>query len=396
MKQLYSVLCVINLLIGVLFSQQTLAQPCSCPGGDPIDSVVQYQTLSGILPFNNTLTFNQFDPSIGALTCVSMRSYSTYAILNGHIANRDSTARQIYELLYSRVIGITGPGISVNATSPSRDYGPYNLGQAGVDADTTIDWGPDTLFNTKLLTKVTGNVVPYTGGGTVDLKFLNTPSTTWLQGTSNMLFNINDYTRLDIYLSYYWCPLSALANNITNFTVSNKEPNVEFNWKTENEQPGRSYYIQYSVDGKEFKNVGVVTSSTSGASNYKYELLPVSGASGKVYFRIRQVDANGKVSYTAVKYLAIGANAQAIPFSTFPNPVKRNVNLMFARAIKGNVMVELVNNVGQVVERQRIFLNQADNYSLNFANSHPTGLYYLKATEVENTDHKYTTRIFIQ
>jgi hypothetical protein len=80
MKQLYSVMCAINIFIGVMISQQSLAQPCSCPGGDPIDSVVQFQTISGILPFNNTLTFNQFDPSIGALTCVNMRSYSTYAI----------------------------------------------------------------------------------------------------------------------------------------------------------------------------------------------------------------------------------------------------------------------------------------------------------------------------
>jgi hypothetical protein len=45
---------------------------------------------------------------------------------------------------------------------------------------------------------------------------------------------------------------------------------------------------------------------------------------------------------------------------------------MFAHAIKGNVMVELVNSVGQVVERQRIFLNQADNYQLNFNTSHAT------------------------
>ena len=188
-----------------------------------------------------------------------------------------------------------------------------------------------------------------------------------------MLFQINDYTRLDIWLSYYWCPQAALANNIKTFTVANKNPNVEFNWQTENEEPGRSYYVQYSVDGKEFKNAGLVTSTNSGLANYKYELQPVAGASGRVYFRIRQVDADGKVSYTAVKYMLLGGPEQVIPFSTFPNPVKRNVNLMFARPIKGAVLVELVNNVGQVVERQKIFLNQADNYQLNFNNSHPTG-----------------------
>ena len=48
-----------------------------------------------------------------------------------------------------------------------------------------------------------------------------------------MLFQINDYTKLDIWLSYYWCPQAALANNITSFSVANKDPNVEFIWKTE-------------------------------------------------------------------------------------------------------------------------------------------------------------------
>jgi len=396
MKQLYIVLCAINIFIGVITVNQTFAQPCSCPGGEPIDSVVQHQTLEGILPFTTAIPFNKFDPSIGSLTCVFMRSFSTYAILNGHIANRDTTGRQIYELLYSRVVGVTGPGISVNASSPSRDYGPFDLGQAGVDPDTTVDWGPDTLIRMRYLSKTTGNVVPYTGTGTVTLSYLNTPTTTWLQGTSNMLFQINDYTKLDIYLSYYWCPLAALAVNIKSFSVSNKDPNVEFVWQTENEEPGRSYYLQYSTDGKEFKNVGVVSSTTSGVANYKYQLTPIAGASGRVYVRIRQVDANGKVSYTAVKVVALGSDGRDIPFSTFPNPVNRNVNLMFARPVKGNVMVELVNNVGQVVERQRIFMNQADNFALKFNSTHPTGLYYLKATEIDNTDHQYTTRIFIQ
>jgi len=396
MKQLYILLCVINIFIGVIFSHKTLAQPCSCPGGDPIDSVVQHQMIQGIVPFSTNLNFNQFDPSIGSLTCVFMRSYSTYAVVNGHIANRDSTARQIYELLYSRVVGITGPGINVNASSPSRDYGPYDLGQAGVDVDTTVDWGPDTLIKLKTLVKTTSNVVPYTGTGSVVLKYLNTPSTTWLQGTSNMLFQINDYTKLDIWLSYYWCPQAALATNITSFSVANKDPNVVFVWQTENEEPGRNYYLQYSTDGKEFKNVGLVSSTTSGAANYKYQLTPIAGASGNVYVRIRQVDADGKVSYTPVKLINLGSSGQAVPFSTFPNPVTRNVNLMFARPVKGNVMVELVNNVGQVVERQRIFMNQSDNFALKFNSTHPTGLYYLKATEIDNTEHKYTTRIFIQ
>jgi len=41
-------------------------------------------------------------------------------------------------------------------------------------------------------------------------------------------------------------------------------------------------------------------------------------------------------------------------------------------------------------------MNQSDNFALKFNSTHPTGLYYLKATEIDNTEHKYTTRIFIQ
>ena len=92
MKQLYTLICVVFLFI--IIPHKSNAQ-CACAGGEPVDSVVQIQTLSGILGFNTPVLFLKFDPSTGSLNCLTTRT-SVLTVLNMDLVNRDSTQRVEY------------------------------------------------------------------------------------------------------------------------------------------------------------------------------------------------------------------------------------------------------------------------------------------------------------
>ena len=169
MKKRYLLLVVVTLF--AISPQHSQAQCTTCSPGFTIDSIVQEQTLSGKLPFNSMLAFDRFDPTVGTLNCVSS-SAIVNTTLDMDLVNRDVTSRVTYSMAYTRVTTLTGPGI--NPTSgTTRLYGPYDLGQADVDPDTTIHIGPDNVFGARIIAQTTSKVIPYLGTGKVNYTYFN-------------------------------------------------------------------------------------------------------------------------------------------------------------------------------------------------------------------------------
>ncbi len=73
-----------------------------------------------------------------------------------------------------------------------------------------------------------------------------------------------------------------------------------------------------------------------------------------VYYRLKQIDFDGKVSYSVVKMVRFGTDAKTF-VQIFPNPYMEKINVNFTSEEDGKAEVRLINIKGQVV---------ADNKSL--------------------------------
>ena len=164
MKQLYKIICAVW-LTAILIPPQTTNAQCSCPNGDPIDSVVHSTLVTGISDPNIVVSLPKFDPTMGTLSCVRLITSIT-TVLEMDLYNREPFDVPDYLMNYFRITSIAGPaggGISASQTW-NKEFGPYALtANPGPTVDSTVHIGPEIVFNNLTFTRTTTNVVPYQG-----------------------------------------------------------------------------------------------------------------------------------------------------------------------------------------------------------------------------------------
>ncbi|WP_200974863.1 hypothetical protein [Echinicola sp. 20G] len=144
--------------------------------------------------------------------------------------------------------------------------------------------------------------------------------------------------------------LSILPVQWESFYLNYRNENVELSWSVGKEWENSHYIIERSKDGQEgFEEIGKIEAIGWSESRIEYSYkdvqLPISG--GRIYYRIKQVDLNGRFSYS--KVLGQSVNSKTFSKSGWvvcPNPASGdNIRLNYLNereVIKGTIKVRLV------------------------------------------------------
>jgi hypothetical protein len=298
---------------------------------------------------------------------------------------------------YFRITSIAGPsggGISASQTW-NKDFGPYALtANPGPTIDSTVHIGPEIVFNNLTLTRTTTNVVPYQGVGNVNFTYINSGSATMLQGSNNFRLDVQANTDVNFRLSYYWCPNAILPSGMKNFSVVRSNRQVSLKWITENEKISNKYIIEYSRDGNKFSALDTRSAMAVGTAQYEYLFVPPTGENGRVFFRIRQTNAQGKEFISAVKTVSFTENG-TINTTIYPNPAKKQVTIQFDSPQSGSLEVELVNTLGQIMESNRYKVSKNSSLQVNFSKTPVKGLYWLRVRN-QQTGEQSVTRLTVE
>jgi Secretion system C-terminal sorting domain len=359
-----------------------------CSGGIVPDSIAYEQYFDSIISTNTTISFPQFDPAVGVLSCIKLSDTVT-TVVSYNLAN-DLTDSEDYIFETFRRSIFNGPGgFFSSITSPPEDYGPYTLAPSDSVGD-NVDIGPDTVFNQRVYQHYGSANAAFYGTGTVDFNYLNTSTFTILTGSDNAIFTLRAYTRLNATLVYYWCPFIVLATHISNFHISRSNDNVSIQWQVENYDPGDKYEVEMSNDGKVFKNLGKGNPAISGSlANYNVPFDITPGFTGKLFFRIKQTNYSNKISYSEIRTIVLNKTATATSYSVYPNPSVTGINIEFAKNTGGNYQVKLINSTGQAVFEKMYAVNHHGFINIEWSKKPVPGIYYLKVkdlkTNVEET-----------
>jgi hypothetical protein len=393
MKQIYP-LSLGLFIMALTLSPDTGHAQCLCSGGTAPTAITQTQNLSGTLPFTSTLVFNKFDPATGTLNCVNISGTVTTTI-SMDLVNRDSTSRITYGLTYTRVTSLTGPsGLSVSKNA-SLDYGPYDLGQAHVDPDTAVHMGPDAILNNASLTKTVPGSAAYQGipGSTVNITYFNNGSFLMTQGNDNYGLDVAASSVVSVTLTYYYCPASVLAKGLSAFSITREGRNVTLDWKAENEDPANQYTVELSSNGTSFHPIANQNASAIGSAAYSYTYQATGNETGKLYFRIKRVDAKGNITYSDIHTVTFGENS-SLATTVFPNPAGRNVQVQFETLQTGTLDLDLVNTMGQVLQHQSVVVTKSSGLPVQFHQQTAPGMYWLRVGN-RQTGERSVTRITI-
>ena len=141
-------------------------------------------------------------------------------------------------------------------------------------------------------------------------------------------------------------------------------------WNVSREINVKGYYVETSTNGVNFQDVGYVTAS--GKSIYKFNYA--DKISGTVYFRIRNVDFDGKSKYSII--IRINSNVNALSsLQVYPQPAFEQVTIQHNKATE-KAMLTLYSADGKII-MQKLALPNTLQTQLNIGSIN-SGLYMVR------------------
>ena len=180
--------------------------------------------------------------------------------------------------------------------------------------------------------------------------------------------------------------LPVTFSSVKAFAVNN---NVQVEWKAEGQANTIQFEVEKSINGSGFSHVNTTLKNTSGS----YSWLDENAVTGKNFYRIKSIDRDGSIKYSAVVSVMISKNT--INFTIEPNPVKGNsISLHFANQPTGNYQFNLINSAGQLVYRNKLVISSSSTSQvLNINKILPAGIYQLQIAGLSGTE---TQKVIIQ
>lgn len=142
-----------------------------------------------------------------------------------------------------------------------------------------------------------------------------------------------------------------LPVNIIEFRALVRNSVVQLNWSASEANVER-YEVERSTTTGNFNRI--LSHPANGNGFFTYSLIDPSPISGNNFYRLKSIDFDGKVSYSAIIRVSIGDKEPS--FVVFPNPVTDgNVTIQLNNMDKDDYMLELYSSTGQLVSKNVIY-----------------------------------------
>ena len=146
--------------------------------------------------------------------------------------------------------------------------------------------------------------------------------------------------------------------------------NLRLIWNTFSEINNDRFEIERSFEGRGFEKIGEVKGATDSNTEKVYSFDDHLVDQGVYYYRIRQVDLDGKFSFSDMKSIYFNKESR---FNVYPNPANAFINI--SNAETGKFLI--LNMSGQTVKE--IIVNN-DNYKIDISDLE-SGLYFISNIE---------------
>lgn len=155
---------------------------------------------------------------------------------------------------------------------------------------------------------------------------------------------------LSMYASTFTVPVE-----LSSFTGKAINGQILLSWTTATETNNAGFEIEVLGSGSIWTQAGFIAGKGTTTEKQIYSFsLPVSGKSLPVTLRLKQVDLNGKSSYSPVIEIS-GYTAESFTLAgSYPNPFNPSATVQFTLPVTGSVEFSVFNSLGQLVSTEKI------------------------------------------
>lgn len=178
------------------------------------------------------------------------------------------------------------------------------------------------------------------------------------------------------------CPAIILPVKISSFgATATNNCTVNLDWTAEAETDFKSYEVQYSSDGTQFKTIATLPAAENSGAPQKYSYADANAGQGNGFYRLKLMDIDGKFEYS--KIVATKLDCAKSLFTVYPNPVTDILTINSTHSQNESATVRLFDDNGRLIYNHNLVEGK------NTINAHqfPKGIYLLqlmRGNEVQN------------
>jgi hypothetical protein len=202
--------------------------------------------------------------------------------------------------------------------------------------------------------------------------------------------NHSVYSRIITVIRSTAAPLPVALLSFTGKYIQKK---VQLDWSTVTEQSNKQFDIDASRDGTLFSTIGTVPGKGNSSTLVSYSFNDKTFfKSGKNYYRLKQVDFDGKYKFSAVVVVYVDATRQSI-ISIHPNPASNMIILSVNRPLGGSLQLKLADIGGKHIWSKTV--NGSSNTIPIYLPKMAKGM-YLMTVITDNGEKLLTDKLIIQ
>jgi hypothetical protein len=170
------------------------------------------------------------------------------------------------------------------------------------------------------------------------------------------------------------CTAPNLPVELIDFTGRLENRQVFLDWSTASEENNSGFEIQRAVGSGQFaenlswETVGFIQGNGTTIEVSDYEFVDNQPSEGENYYRLKQLDYDGKFEYSNIVNLTIQQSSNQV-IKLFPNPASNNITI----ETNTPALVQITNINGQLIQEQSI--NSTTTISVKDL---PNGIYCIK------------------
>ncbi|MEO8086981.1 MAG: T9SS type A sorting domain-containing protein [Bacteroidota bacterium] len=282
----------------------------------------------------------------------------------------------------------TGPAVIECVTANWACCAPYDNGYWTLDA--SLGSGLGTYTANAYPTNVTNDIGAAPNGYSIMKAVSNSGGGPWLMmgtcvtpGTGVTPVSrtgLNSFSDFGVVQFISPLPIELLsfdAEQAMDGTVLTK-------WATGSEINNDHFAIERSLNGSEnFKSIGSVKGFGAGATsqNHYYSFRDPEQCSGINYYRLKQVDIDGRFTYSNVVAVRCADKDKIV--SVYPNPSNTKINVSFFEVVEGKISLEILDMFGNILSTSSFAVTKDLNNIEVKIEQLANGFYYLR---LKNSD----------
>jgi hypothetical protein len=163
---------------------------------------------------------------------------------------------------------------------------------------------------------------------------------------------------------------------------------IKLDWATATEINNEGFEIQKSIDGTFFQTIGWVAGAGNHTGKINYNFVDTEVKSSQTYYyRLKQLDFDGKIEYSKIVSAAIGKHIPDQQINIYPNPAKDFVKIELGSLQDKIVSISVYNTIGNQV----YYSNQSNQNQIDLSGL-PSGIYMVS---VMTTNHTFSKKLNI-